>query len=102
MPLISMILALLAAVLPYAAGLAPASGYAELRQRAETLYAEESFALSHQTYEEASHLPLAKEDRRWVDMRLADTAWRAAAKTSDPTPISEAVAALEELIRKSG
>jgi uncharacterized protein YfaS (alpha-2-macroglobulin family) len=102
MPLISLILALLATLMPLAAGLAPATGYAELLQRAETLYTEESFARSHQTYEEASQLSLSKEERRWVEMRLADTAWRAAAKTSDPTPVNEAVAALEELIRKSG
>src|SRR5258708_18784483 len=100
MPFISLLLTLIAALMADAT--APTASYEEIKQRAEARYAEQSFAQAHQAYEEANRLSLTKEDRRWVEMRLADTAWRSAATTSDPTPAASAQAALEDLIRKSG
>src|SRR5262245_48792013 len=61
----------------------PSPSYAPLKQKAEALVAEKSFARAHAVYEEASRLTLSPEDRRWVEMRLADTAWRAAAEQAD-------------------
>ncbi|MEW6073746.1 MAG: alpha-2-macroglobulin family protein [Planctomycetota bacterium] len=61
---------------------APAD-YEELRRQAEAKVAEGSFALAHRLYEEAATLELAAGERRWVDFRLADTAWRSAAATED-------------------
>jgi hypothetical protein len=58
--------------------LGPAHGeardYASLKDRAERLYAEKSYARAHSLYEE-SHPPTIEEER-WVAFRLADTRWR--------------------------
>jgi len=58
--------------------LGPAHGeardYASLKDRAEQLYAEKSYARAHSLYEE-SHPPTTPEER-WVAFRLADTRWR--------------------------
>ena len=86
--IVSLILLLFA---PQAA--APAS-YESLKQRAEASYAEKSFAQAHELYEEASHLKLLDDDRRWVDFRLADTSWRSD-KTTDAS-------ALQKFIENSG
>ncbi len=67
--LLFLIVSLLAAASP-----AP---YAELKQKGEAFVAEKSFAKAHEAYEEASRLALSPEEKRWVEMRLADTAWRA-------------------------
>ena len=71
------------------------SSYAELRHQGESFIAEKSFAKAHAAYEEASHLALTAEEKRWVEMRLADTAWRA----SEEEPPAEARKALEALAR---
>ncbi|HEX3582181.1 MAG TPA: hypothetical protein VH087_10510, partial [Thermoanaerobaculia bacterium] len=84
--LLFVVLSLLAAVTP-----AP---YAELKEKGEAFVAEKSFAKAHAVYEEASHLALTPEEKRWVAMRLADTAWRA-----DEEPRDEARKALEEIAR---
>src|ERR1043166_8815175 len=77
----------------FAAG--PPSSYAELRHQGESFIAEKSFAKAHAAYEEASHLALTAEEKRWVEMRLADTAWRA----SEEEPPAEARKTLEALAR---
>src|ERR687884_686980 len=82
-------LVLLVAAL-FAAGAPP---YAELQQRGEAFIAEKSFAKAHAAYEEASHLALSTEEKRWVEMRLADTAWR----PSENAPPAGARKALEAL-----
>lgn len=93
MSLISLLLSLLFAM-----------AQAPLIQQADASYAEKSFERAHQLYEEAAKLELAAEERRWVELRLADTAWRsdAASPDFDPTKREAARAAIEELIRKSG
>src|SRR5882757_1982264 len=72
--------------------------YEGLRQRAEASVSEKSFAAAHQLYEEASHLQLSAAERRWVDFRLADTAWRSAENGPDA---ATAIDQLREMIRKS-
>ncbi len=72
--------------------------YEALRSEAEVRYAEGSFELARRVYEEAAKLELATEDRRWVEFRLADTLWRAAAASNDPDS-SRLDAALRELER---
>src|SRR5688500_13143806 len=69
----ALILSVAAAVPPQAGG----SPYDALRREAERYYAEKSFSRAHQLYEDAAKLELPVDDRRWVQMRLADTAWRA-------------------------
>ncbi|HYM59559.1 MAG TPA: MG2 domain-containing protein [Thermoanaerobaculia bacterium] len=118
MPLISIALALLT-LLPIRGGLFLASAlpqqgtarvsanvadYDALKQRAEASYAEKSFGTAHELYVQASRLDLPANERRWVDFRLADTAWRldAANPGSDATARQAAVSALQELIKKSG
>ncbi|HEV8435080.1 MAG TPA: hypothetical protein VGR95_16850, partial [Thermoanaerobaculia bacterium] len=68
--------------------------YAELKGRGEAFVAEKSFAKAHAAYEEASKLALTPEEKRWVEMRLADTAWRA-----DEEQREDARKALEALVR---
>lgn len=79
-------------------------GYDALRTQAEARYAEKSFGLAHELYEQASRLELDAPRRRWVSFRLADTAWRSdsAAPSPDPTVREQARQALEELLRESG
>src|SRR5687767_11938719 len=69
----ALILSVAAAVPPQATG----SPYEALKREAERYYAEKSFSRAHQLYEDAAKLELPVDDRRWVRMRLADTAWRA-------------------------
>jgi uncharacterized protein YfaS (alpha-2-macroglobulin family) len=73
--------------------------YEGLRQRAEASVSEKSFAAAHQLYEDASHLQLSAAERRWVDFRLADTAWRSAAGNGPEE--AKALDQLREMIRKS-
>ena len=82
--LLFLIVALFAAAAP-----AP---YAELKGKGEAFVAEKSFAKAHAVYEEASRLALPPEEKRWVEMRLADTAWRA-----DEEPREDAQKKLEAL-----
>jgi uncharacterized protein YfaS (alpha-2-macroglobulin family) len=69
--------------------------YDALKSEAERFYAEKSYARAHEIYEQASKLSLPDEERRWVELRLADTAWRAGENNRDAGP-------LQEIIRKSG
>jgi uncharacterized protein YfaS (alpha-2-macroglobulin family) len=77
---------------------ARADGFAELRRRAEAKFAEGSYALSRELYQQAGNFQLTDADRHWVEFRLADTRWRAAAATNDPDS-SELDAASAELRR---
>jgi uncharacterized protein YfaS (alpha-2-macroglobulin family) len=78
--------------------------YGTLKEQAEGSYSEKSFGRSHQLYEEAAKLNLPPGQKRWVEMRLADTAWRteAANPSADTTALDAARSALEALIRDSG
>jgi hypothetical protein len=60
----------------------PAPEYPGLRSRAEELYAQGSYAMALQLYQQAATLTLPQPDARWVDFRLADCAWRAQAGSS--------------------
>lgn len=91
--MLARILSALLALLPALAGLPPANDYDALRQRAEAAYAEKSFSRAHAVYADAARLTLTSEQKRWVDFRLADTAWRA--DNNDAT----AEAALEAVVR---
>ncbi len=75
-----------------------AGAYESLKASAEKQYAEKSFQRAHDVYVEAAKLTLSADDRRWVEMRLADTAWRAA---DDDTDRNEARIALEKFVRDS-
>jgi uncharacterized protein YfaS (alpha-2-macroglobulin family) len=87
-----------------AAGAVPPQGggaraYDAIRTEAEKEYAEKSFARAHALYEQAAQLQLAGDEKRWVEFRLADTAWRADAGSpdDDPTKRDAARAALQVL-----
>jgi alpha-2-macroglobulin len=74
--LVSFLLSILAAV--------PQSSYERLKADAGREYAEKSFRRAHELYEQMAKLDLPADERRFVDLRLADTAWRAdAASPSD-------------------
>lgn len=91
-------LAFLLAVLPLFASPALPSSYAELKAKAEASYAEKSFRRAHEFYEAAAKLDLPKDERRWVDFRLADSRLRERTPEID----KESLDALAELIRVSG
>ena len=57
--------------------LATSTPYDALKREAEKFYGEKSFARAHEVYVQASKLDLPAEERRWVELRLADTSWRA-------------------------
>src|SRR5215212_5268210 len=58
--------------------LSTAPPYDALKREAERFFDEKSYARAHELYEQASKLELPAAERRWVEFRLADTAWRAA------------------------
>jgi alpha-2-macroglobulin len=78
------------------------ASYDALFRQAEAYYAEKSFSRAHEVYEQAAKLQLAEEQRRWVEFRLADTAWRndAASPSADPSVRERAQRALEEMVRR--
>lgn len=73
--------------------------YAKLREGAEILYGQGSYAKAHQAYERMAKLTLAPDDGRWVRFRLADTSWRSDAATnhSDSSVRDAARRELEDL-----
>ena len=75
--------------------------YDALKEKAEKLVQEKSFALAHDTYAKAAELQLPGSERRWVEFRLADTQWRsqAATQTADTTRLDQAARQLEALVR---
>ena len=101
--MLSLILSLLLSVLPYAATVPTPDGYEALRKKAEASYAEKSFRIAHDLYEQAAKLDLPPEEKRWVAFRLADTAWRsdAASPSPDPTTREQSRAALQKFLDES-
>ncbi|HKS23984.1 MAG TPA: MG2 domain-containing protein [Thermoanaerobaculia bacterium] len=98
MSIFTLVVALLAQL---ALPVAPAQ-YDALKRDAEGYYAEKSFQRAHDLYAQAAQLDLPAGERRWVEMRLADTSWRA--DDSPPyqsSPRDRTLAVLEDLIRKS-
>lgn len=91
---VSLLLSILAAV--------PQSSYERLKADAEREYSEKSFRRAHELYEQAAKLELPAEERRFVELRLADTAWRAdAASPNDDAAEREAARmALAEAVSK--
>ena len=81
---------------------APQDSYQRLKADAEREYAEKSFRRAHEIYEQAAKLTLPEDERRWVDLRLADTAWRAdaASPNEDPTERNAAREALAQFVAK--
>jgi uncharacterized protein YfaS (alpha-2-macroglobulin family)/tetratricopeptide (TPR) repeat protein len=76
--------------------------YDALKQKAEASYAEKSFSRAHDLYEQASKLELPPAERRWVEFRLADTAWRVDRdRDLDPKKRDRAREAIERLILDS-
>jgi uncharacterized protein YfaS (alpha-2-macroglobulin family)/tetratricopeptide (TPR) repeat protein len=81
---------------------APQNSYERLKAEADREYSEKSFRRAHELYEQAAKLTLADDDRRFVDLRLADTAWRsdAASPNQDPAEREAARDALVQFIGK--
>src|SRR6185503_4682540 len=77
--------------------------YSQLKRDAEAQYAQGSYARANELYSRVDKTKLNPSEARWVEFRLADTAWRAqsATQTSDNTPYEKAQKQLEELIRVS-
>src|SRR5258707_777061 len=75
--------------------------YPQVKAKAEQEYAAGSYARAYDIYARVSKTGLPLAEARWVDFRLADTAWRAQAgsQTSDTTKFEQAQKQLEELIR---
>jgi uncharacterized protein YfaS (alpha-2-macroglobulin family) len=75
--------------------------YSQLKRDAEAQYAQGSYARANELYSRVDKTKLNPSEARWVEFRLADTAWRAqsATQTSDNTHYEKAQKQLEELIR---
>lgn len=69
-------------------------------ERAEARYAEGSFELARRAYADFAREGLGAAQGRWVDFRLADCAWRAAAASENPdaTQLEGARKALDDLL----
>src|SRR5947207_12393310 len=90
---------ILAVVMPLpTAGANATPSYESLRQRAEASYAEKSFAEAHRLYEEESKLTVPDAERRWIELRLADTEWRSHEQYD--AGAQAAVAKLTEIVQK--
>src|SRR5712691_40785 len=98
---IMMKLTTLTLLILFASAFAQQPDYERLETEAEKLYAEKSYAKSHELYAQAEGLKLSAGEARWVAFRVADTLWRAeaATNTSDPTKFDQAREALELLVR---
>ncbi len=74
--------------------------YEQIRDLAERYYSEGSYSLAREQYDRAAELDLDTVQQRWVEFRLADTAWRAQAgsQTADSTTFDRARGQLEALI----
>ena len=81
--------------------LAQQPDYVQLRTEAETQYTQGSYARANELYSSVDKSKLTASDRRWVEFRIADTAWRAqsATQTADTSRLEQAQKQLEELIR---
>src|SRR5262245_41468754 len=81
--------------------LAQQTGYSALKTEAEAQYAQVSYARANELYSRIDKSEVKPADLRWVEFRLADTAWRAqaATQTTDTTKLEQAQKELEELIR---
>src|ERR1700752_4429567 len=75
--------------------------YSQLRKDAEAEYAQGSYSRANELYAKVDKSKLNRDALRWVEFRLADTAWRAqaATQTPDTTRFEQAQKQLEELIR---
>ncbi len=75
--------------------------YSNLKTEAEKFFSDGSYAKAHEIYKKAAALELSKDDKRWVDFRLADTLWRSQAgtQTADSTKFDQAQHQLEVLVR---
>src|SRR5829696_8677158 len=75
--------------------------YSQLRNEAETQYAQGSYARANELYARVDQTKLNAAELRWVQFRLADTTWRAHAgtETPDTTRFEQAQKQLDELIR---
>ncbi|MCU0770401.1 MAG: MG2 domain-containing protein [Verrucomicrobia bacterium] len=79
----------------------PADDYAALREQAEALVADGSYAKAHALYRSVQTNHLAPGDQRWVRFRIADTQWRSAAATqrANDTDLESARTTLEQMVR---
>src|ERR1700755_2743947 len=77
------------------------SDYSQLKNDAEAQYAQGSYARANEIYSKVDKSKLNPTEARWVEFRLAETAWRtqSATETSDTTRYEQAQKQLEELIR---
>ncbi len=75
--------------------------FEQIKYNAEREYVQSSYSRAHELYEKAADLSLNDEQQRWVQFRLADSAWRsqAATDTSDSTIFEESLKQLQILIR---
>jgi uncharacterized protein YfaS (alpha-2-macroglobulin family) len=75
--------------------------YARIKAEAERRYAEGSYRLSNDLYQQAHALNLPATEARWVNFRLADTQWRSqvATQTADTTAFEQAQHQLDVLVR---
>ncbi|MFO1477207.1 MAG: alpha-2-macroglobulin family protein [Verrucomicrobiota bacterium] len=95
------LLSLIASPLLFAFLAVAAPDFQSVRTEAERAYAEKSFARANELYRTLDVTNLPAADRRWVEFRLADTAWRSAAASdrSDTTVLDKARADLNAMVR---
>src|SRR5262245_50345265 len=75
--------------------------YSQLKAEGEAKYSQGSYAKANEIYASIDRSKLPESDVRWVELRIADTMWRAQAATATPdtSRFEQAEKQLEELIR---
>ena len=70
--------------------------YAELQRQAADAYSEQSYALAHQAWSEATKLDVPEGDRRTLDFYLGDSLWRSRPETAQIADARKQLGALAE------
>ena len=75
--------------------------YEQRKAKAEKAFAEGSYARAEQAFSAIDTGALPKAERRWIEFRIHDSAWRSEASThkADNTRLNAARSALEKMIR---
>lgn len=72
----------------------------QLNPEAERLYTEKSFGKAHDSYEAMDVSNLSADEKRWVEFRRADTAWRSIEKDGDDDAENTRANKAEEVLRR--
>ncbi|HEY6226491.1 MAG TPA: MG2 domain-containing protein, partial [Verrucomicrobiae bacterium] len=77
-----------------------AADFEKINPEGERLYAEKSFGKAHDSYEAMDVSNLSVDEKRWVEFRRADTAWRSIEKDGDDDLENTRANKAEDVLRR--